>query len=124
MRTGDSVAFVALRVRVCRLADVADVKGDDMRGFRVDGVTWPVIVARLDGELIAFPGVCPHDDVSLVSYGVIEPSEDGSGGRDLRCRVHGYRFDLATGRCDHAPGLHLRRYRVSIIDDELWVDLL
>lgn len=114
---------MALRVRVCRLADVADVDGDRMRGFWVNGVTWPVMVARLGGELIAFPGVCPHDDVSLVDYGVIEPSDDGQR-CELVCRVHGYRFDLATGRCDHAPGLHLRRYRVSMIDDELWVDLL
>jgi nitrite reductase/ring-hydroxylating ferredoxin subunit len=114
---------VALRVRVCRLVDVADLEGDRMRGFAVGGVTWPVIVARLDGELIAFPGVCPHDDVSLVDYGVIEPSEDGTR-RDLRCRVHGYSFDLVTGRCEHSPGLHLRRYRVSIIANELWVDLL
>jgi nitrite reductase/ring-hydroxylating ferredoxin subunit len=114
---------VALRVRVCRVADVADIDGDSMRGFLVRGVTWPVIIARLDGELIAFPGVCPHDDVSLVNYGVIESSEDGTR-RELRCRVHGYSFDLATGRCEHSPGLHLRRYRVSIIADELFVDLL
>lgn len=112
---------MALKVRVCQLADVADVDGDRMRGFAVRGVTWPVMIARLDGELIAFPGVCPHDDVSLVDYGVIE---DGpSGTRELRCRVHGYSFDLATGRCEHAP-LTLRRYRVTIIDDDVWVDLL
>jgi toluene monooxygenase system ferredoxin subunit len=114
---------VALRVRVCRLTDVADLPGDAMRGFWVNGVTWPVMVARTGGELIAFPGVCPHDDVSLVDYGVIERSDDGTR-CELRCRVHGYQFDLATGRCDHAPGLHLRRYRVSIHGDELWVDLL
>jgi nitrite reductase/ring-hydroxylating ferredoxin subunit len=114
---------VALRVRVCKLADIADVDGDRMRGFAVPGVTWPVMVARTDGELIAFPGVCPHDDVSLVDYGVIEPSADGTR-RELRCRVHGYSFDLATGRCEHVPGLHLRRYRVTIIDDDLYVDLL
>lgn len=105
---------MALRVRVCKLADVA---GDGLRGFAVNGVTWPVMVTRLDGQLIAFPGVCPHDDVSLVDYGVVE-------GRDLRCRVHGYRFDLDTGRCEHAPGLQLRRYRITIVGDEVWVDLL
>lgn len=108
---------MALRVRVCKLAEVADLGTDELRGFIVHGVTWPVIVTRLDGRLVAFPGVCPHDDVSLVDYGVVED-------RDLRCRVHGYRFDLATGRCEHSPGLHLRRYRVTIVDDEVWVDLL
>ena len=105
---------MALRVRVCRLADVV---ADELRGFAVPGVTWPVMVTIVDNALIAFPGVCPHDDVSLVDYGVLD---DGA----LRCRVHGYRFDLATGRCEHAPALQLRRYKVTLHGDEVLVDLL
>lgn len=105
---------MALRVRVCRLADVAD---GALHGFDVAGVTWPVMIATVDDQLVAFPGVCPHDDVSLVDYGVVE---DGH----VRCRVHGYRFDVRDGRCEHAPQLHLRRYKITIADDELWVDLL
>ena len=105
---------MALRVRVCEIGDIVD---GELRGFAVEGVTWPVMVTRLAGELIAFPGVCPHDDVSFVDYGVIE-------GREVRCRVHGYRFDLDTGRCEHVPGLHLRRYRITVAGPELWVDLL
>ena len=106
---------MALRVRVCKLTDVVD---ESLRGFDVQGVTWPVMVTRHEGELVAFPGVCPHDDVSLVDYGVREDSDV------IRCRVHGYNFDLATGRCEHQPQLHLRRYKVTVVDDEVWVDLL
>jgi toluene monooxygenase system ferredoxin subunit len=105
---------MALRVRVCRDGDVAE---GELRGFAVAGVTWPVMVTRQGGALIAFPGVCPHDDVSLVDYGVVED-------RQLRCRVHGYRFDLDTGRCEHNPQLHLRRYKLTLAGDEVWVDLL
>jgi nitrite reductase/ring-hydroxylating ferredoxin subunit len=105
---------VALRVRVC---DVGDVVPGELRGFVVPNVTWPVMVTTLEGELIAFPGVCPHDDVSLVDYGVREDNI-------LRCRVHGYRFDLRTGSCEHAPGLHLRRYRVTLVGSDVYVDLL
>jgi nitrite reductase/ring-hydroxylating ferredoxin subunit len=105
---------MALRVRVCTTADVAE---GDLRGFAVRGVTWPVMVTRLGGELIAFPGVCPHDDVSLVDYGKLDE-------RELVCRVHGYRFDLDTGRCEHAPSLYLRRYKITLVGDEVWVDLL
>lgn len=104
---------MALRVRVCRLVDV----DESLRGFAVTGVTWPVMVVRKADTILAFPGVCPHDDVSLVDYGVLE-------GEELRCRVHGYCFDLATGRCEHEPKLHLRRYKVAIVGDEVWVDLL
>jgi nitrite reductase/ring-hydroxylating ferredoxin subunit len=105
---------MALRVRVCELGEVVD---NDLRGFLVTGVTWPVMVTRLDGVLIAFPGVCPHDDVSLVDYGVLRD-------RELVCRVHGYHFALDTGRCDHMPGIALRRYRVTVVGADVWVDLL
>ena len=105
---------MALRVRVCQVSDV--VPGE-LRGFAVAGVTWPVMVTSLDGSLIAFPGVCPHDDVSLVDYGVLED-------RMVRCRVHGYRFDLDTGACPHMPALHLRRYKVTVVGTEIFVDLL
>jgi len=105
---------MALRVRVCAVADV--VPGE-MRGFDVEGVTWPVMVTELDGAVVAFPGVCPHDDVSLVDYGLLEE-------RVVRCRVHGYAFDLESGRCVHLPALHLRRYKVTLVGAEVWVDLL
>lgn len=105
---------MALRVRVCELADVV---AGELRAFRVAGVTWPVMMTLVDGEPYAFPGVCPHDDVPLADYGVLAD-------REVICRVHGYRFDLATGRCEHAPGLHLRRYRITLVGHEVWVDLL
>ena len=105
---------MALRVRVCQ---VDDVVAGELRGFQVTGVTWPVMMTILDGAVVAFPGVCPHDDVSFVDYGVLVE-------RGVVCRVHGYRFDLDTGRCEHQPQLELRRYRVTLVGSELWVDLL
>jgi len=104
---------VALRVRVCALGEVAD---GGLRAFAVPGVTWPVIVTRVDGELVAVPGVCPHEDVALAGGEL-------TGGAII-CPGHGYQFDLRTGRCRHDPGLELRRYPITLIDGELWVDLL
>jgi toluene monooxygenase system ferredoxin subunit len=105
---------MALRVRLCQLDEVVE---GELRGFWVRGVTWPVMITQQGGVMTAFPGVCPHDDVSLVDYGMIEDGE-------VVCRVHGYRFDLATGRCEHAPGLHLRRYKITVVEEVVWVDLL
>jgi nitrite reductase/ring-hydroxylating ferredoxin subunit len=105
---------MALRVRVCRLADVV---AGELRGFPVAGVTWPVMLSYVEGAMVAFPGVCPHEDVALADYGELD-------GAAVVCRVHGYRFDLATGRCEHVPGLHLRRYPITIVGDEIFVDLL
>jgi len=105
---------MALRVRVCRLTDVVAGK---LRSFAVPGVIWPVLVALVEDELIAVPGVCPHEDVALDDYGVLH-------GTTLRCRVHGFEFDVRTGRCEHDPRLHLRRYPITLVGDEVWVDLL
>lgn len=104
---------MALRVRVCKVAEV--VRGE-LRAFPVRGVTWPVIVTYVDDALVAVPGVCPHEDVALW-----DGDFDGAG---ITCHGHGYRFDLHTGRCTHDPLLELRRYRVTLVDDEVWVDLL
>jgi toluene monooxygenase system ferredoxin subunit len=104
---------MALQVRVCRLADVS---AGELRAFAVKGMTWPVIVTIVGCELVALPGVCPHEDVGLVD-GELE-------GSTVICPGHGYRFDLHTGRCAHDAGLALRRYPVTVIGDEIWVELL
>ena len=104
---------MALRVRVCARADVVD---GELRAFPVPGVIWPVIVTRIEGALVAVSGVCPHEDVALW---------DGElAGHAIVCPGHGYAFDVRTGRCKHAPALELRRYPITQIGDELWVDLL
>ena len=104
---------MAVRVRVCKLAEVV---AGDLRAFSVDGVTWPVIVTIVDNALVAVPGVCPHEDVALAGGALT--------GSTLTCPGHGYMFDLHTGHCRHDPGLELRRYPITIIGDDVWVDLI
>ncbi|HUS28701.1 MAG TPA: Rieske (2Fe-2S) protein [Kofleriaceae bacterium] len=104
---------MALRVRVCKLTEVVD---DQLRAFPVSGVTWPVIVTRTDGELYACAGVCPHEDVSLANGDL--------HGTVLTCPGHSYEFDLKTGVCIHDRTLHLRRYPITLLDDDVWVDLM
>ena len=85
---------MALRVYVCRVADVIP---DELRAFAVEGVTWPVIVAWLDGALVAVPGVCPHEDVALADGSLLAGS--------IVCPGHGYEFDLRTGSIEfHRKG--------------------
>jgi toluene monooxygenase system ferredoxin subunit len=99
-----------------RLARVQDIVAGELRGFRVAGMTWPVLATRLEGDIVVTAGVCPHEDVSLV---------DGDlRGSRVVCPGHGYEFDLGTGRCQHDDELQLRRYRVTVVDDEVWIDVL
>jgi nitrite reductase/ring-hydroxylating ferredoxin subunit len=99
-----------------RLARLDEIPAGAMAAFRVPGVTWPVLATVLDGEVIATAGVCPHEDVGLA---------DGDlDGACLTCPGHAYQFDIRTGACAHDARLHLRRYKVTIIDADVWIDLL
>lgn len=99
-----------------RLARVDEIPAGTMAAFTVPGLTWPVLATRLEGEIVATAGVCPHEDVGLA---------DGElAGACLTCPGHGYVFDITTGACAHDPRLRLRCYRVTVIDDEVWIDLV
>lgn len=102
-----------MRIRVCRADEVLD---GELRGFRVPGVDWPVMVTRLDDEIVATASVCPHEDVSLLD-GALEAGV-------VTCPGHAYELDLRTGRCRHDRSLSLRRYRVTLVSDDVWIDLV
>jgi nitrite reductase/ring-hydroxylating ferredoxin subunit len=103
---------MALRFRVCR---VGDVPPGEMRGFAVLGLHAPVLIANLDGRLVATASICPHEDVSLLDGDLEE-------GRVV-CPGHAYAFDLTTGRCAHDPTLRLPRHRIEVVGDEVFVEL-
>ncbi len=105
--------MIGLKVRVCRADEVAP---GETKGFPVDGVTHPILVANVDGTFMAASSMCPHLDVSLL----------GGKRKGLRviCPGHGYRFDLGTGACSHDPTLCLPRYPVTVINGEIHVSLI
>ena len=104
---------MALRVRVCR---VDEVPAGALAGFAIPGVTWPVMLTRLGDEIVATTSVCPHEDVSLLA-GTLDAGV-------VTCPGHAYELDLRTGRCLHDSRLELRRYRVTLVGDEVWIDLV
>ena len=103
---------MAMRVRVCR---VEDVPPGETRGFPVEGLLLPIMVANLGERFAAASSICPHEDVSLVD-GTLE-------GTRVTCPGHGYEFDLDTGRCSHDISLRLRRFPVTVEDGEVYIDI-
>jgi anthranilate 1,2-dioxygenase ferredoxin component len=69
---------------------------------------WQVLVARVDGAIVAVNDRCTHAAARL------------SGGRIRRgavlCPLHGARFDLASGSCLGGAHAALRRFDVRDID--------
>lgn len=98
-------------VSVCKEAVLRE---GSMELFRVNQkavlVVWPV-----GGEIRAFRGRCPHQDVPLV-----EASFDGN---TVVCERHDWRFDAATGDGIRPPGCALPPYVMRIEDGELQVEM-
>lgn len=102
-----------MRLRVCRTDEVPP---GEMRGFEVDGLDIPVMVANIDGTFYAATSMCPHEDVSLLG--------GGRHGTVVVCPGHAYEFDLRDGRCGHTDKMRLKTYRVIVTGGELYVSIL
>jgi nitrite reductase/ring-hydroxylating ferredoxin subunit len=71
---------------------------------------------RIGDRLFAGSSMCPHEDVSLA---------DGSLGQDtLICPGHGYEFELETGQCGHDPELRWKTYEITVLNGDIYVDLI
>ncbi|HCT79722.1 MAG TPA: (2Fe-2S)-binding protein, partial [Micromonosporaceae bacterium] len=44
---------------------------------------------------------CPHLNADLTRFGIVE-------GNQLTCQLHGWKFDLASGRCLTSVGHEIR----------------
>ena len=107
---------MALRIRLCPADEVGT---GTPRAIAVVGLPWPVLVVNVAGTIYASAGVCPHEDVALAD-GEIELVD---GAPVITCPGHSYQFALATGQCTHDARLRLPRYRVTLVGDEVWIDL-
>ena len=74
-----------------------------------------VAVVNHGGTLIGIESDCKHMRASLARGKVT----DGV----LRCPWHGWRYELATGRCLTRPEFRLRRYEVTVEDDSIYLIL-
>ncbi len=91
--------------RLVNLGSLAQIPQGEGRNFRVGGLRIAVFHTRR-GEVYASQAECPH------RHG---PLADGlMGGRTLVCPLHGWQFDLATGRTANGEcGLTMYPVRVS-----------
>jgi len=65
-----------------------------------------VLVLKVDGEIRAYDGICPHQSASLVE-GELEAGV-------LTCRVHEWQFDALSGASVNPKGSCLLRHDVRI----------
>jgi nitrite reductase/ring-hydroxylating ferredoxin subunit len=68
-----------------------------------------VLVVKVDGQIQAYDGICPHQSQSLV--------EGDLEGGILTCRAHEWQFDARTGAGINPRDACLQRHDVRVTGD-------
>lgn len=82
---------------------------DDLAIVNADGRE--IVLLNVDGALRAVDRACPHEEGDL-----------GEGllfGKNIKCPVHGWIFDLRTGRCLNQRGNWATVYDVEVNGDDI-----
>ena len=85
------------------------------RGMTVTVRGLAVAIFNVEGTVYAIDDSCRHEGVSL-----------GSGelrGQIVRCRAHGWRYDVTTGHTPHDPEERVTHYPVQVVDGAIVVDV-
>lgn len=97
---------------VCALPDIPD------GGSRVvEHKGRSIALFRVDGEVFALAGACPHKDGPLWE-GAISTKR-----HEITCPWHRFRFDLRTGKCVTYDKMAARTYPVTVRDNQVFVQL-
>ncbi len=82
-----------------------------------------VALFNVDGEIHAVTHRCPHRSGPLAK-GTVErvqdPADPGAGPTlAVRCPIHGWLFELSTGRCLTRPNASIQTYPVACEQEEI-----
>jgi nitrite reductase/ring-hydroxylating ferredoxin subunit len=95
-----------------KVARTSDLAPGDLRAIEVDGRA--VVLVREGDQFFATQRTCLHQGGDL-SEGIVSRGF-------LICPVHGWKFEVATGRHPLSPETCLATYAVRIEGDDVWVD--
>jgi toluene monooxygenase system ferredoxin subunit len=97
-----------------KACSIEDLWEGDMLEVEIGGqvvlLVWPE-----GGEVRAYQGICPHQDIPL--------SEGKFDGRVVTCRAHLWTFDANTGEGLNPGDCRLAQYPVKTEGDDLYVDV-
>lgn len=74
-----------------------------------------LLIGNIDGVLFCTDNRCPHEDAKL-TLGCIE------NGR-LKCSLHGYNFDIKSGKSNDDDVCSLRIYPIKQKDNAIYIDI-
>ena len=105
------------------VATTSEIPPGERKFFDIKGTE--VAVINQDGTYHAVRNSCPHMGAP-VAQGPIETSTRDCDGEDcektiLSCPFHGWRFDLDSGQAVFSENTRVRKYDVTVVDDEIRV---
>src|SRR5262245_26018067 len=93
----------------------SDLKEDEIVAVEVGGKQ--IALYLVNGEPLATPDLCTHEECLLSEDGVVE-------GEEVECACHGSRFVIRTGEVTAPPAMEpLEVYRVEVQGDDIMVDV-
>lgn len=96
--------------KVCNLDDVWE---GEMESFTVNGHDVLLVCAE-GGDVKAFQGICPHQDIPLV--------EGKFDGTKIICRAHLWQFNACNGKGINPDDCALAEYPVKVEEEEVFVE--
>ena len=96
-----------------KVCTVDDLWEGEMEAFTVNGHEILVVCAE-GGEIKAFQGICPHQDIPLV--------EGKLDGNKIICRAHLWQFDAGTGKGINPDDCALAEYPVKVDGEDILVE--
>jgi len=102
-----------------RVASLAEVPPGGLADVEAEGEV--LVLANVEGQVYALGAWCPHLGTNLV-LGQLS-------GAVLMCSAHLWRFDVTSGQplwpplARVAPGYGLRRYKVDVRGEDIFVDV-
>lgn len=96
--------------KVCTRDDLWE---GEMQSFEVNGQEILLVCAE-GGDIKAFQGICPHQDIPLV--------EGKFDGKTVICRAHLWQFDACSGKGINPSDCALAEYPAKVDGEDILVE--
>ncbi len=100
--------------RFVTVATLAALPSGASQAVRVQDAS--IALFNVNGSIYAIDNICPHAGGPLARGAL-----GGSDGAIVTCPLHGWRFDVRTGRSPHLRGEQLRTFPVRMMDGSIAV---
>ncbi|CUT03621.1 3-phenylpropionate/trans-cinnamate dioxygenase ferredoxin subunit [Candidatus Kryptobacter tengchongensis] len=103
---------MAREIKLCKISDIRSGKA---RSFKIDDLE--IAVINLNSKFFALSNICPHQHTKVVngSEAIVE-------GENIICPMHGWTFEIKTGKAIHGSG-RLETFEVFLKNDEIWIKI-